>query len=106
MRGLRVSALLALALLVAASSRAQPLAILDVPFVAQSELLCGGAAAAMVLRYWGERGGDAEAFRPLGAPRAGGIRTDALREALRARHWNAVETDGSAEGLASQLQEG
>ena len=33
-----------------------PLSFLDVPFISQTELLCGGAAAAMVLRYWGERG--------------------------------------------------
>jgi hypothetical protein len=40
----------------------EPLALLDVPFISQSELLCGGAAAAMVLRYWGERGISAETF--------------------------------------------
>ena len=34
----------------------QPLQLLDVPFISQTEALCGGAAAAMVLRYWGERG--------------------------------------------------
>ena len=33
----------------------QPLTVLEVPFLAQSELLCGGAAAAMVLRYWGSQ---------------------------------------------------
>jgi hypothetical protein len=30
--------------------------LLDVPFMEQSEALCGGAAAAMVMRYWGARG--------------------------------------------------
>ena len=88
------------------SSGAQPLAILDVPFVAQSELLCGGAAAAMVMRYWGERGVDAGAFQPLVDGKAGGIRTDALAAALRARHWNALEVDGSPDVLATQLQQG
>src|ERR1043165_4013684 len=106
MRGLRVSALLALALLVAASSRAQPLTILDVPFMAQSELLCGGAAAAMVMRYWGERGIDAEAFRPLVDRKARGIRTDALTSDLRARSWNVLALDGSAEVLERELQQG
>ena len=106
MRGLRVSALLALALLVAASSRAQPLTILDVPFVAQSELLCGGAAAAMVMRYWGERGVDAEVFRPLVDARAGGIRTDALTAALRARRWNAIELHGAAASLDREIEQG
>lgn len=115
MRGLRAAprfasgqaALLALAFtLLPAPSRPQSLSILDVPFIAQSELLCGGAAAAMVMRYWGERGVDAETFQPLVDSKAGGIRTDALAAALRARRWNALEMQGSAEALARQLQLG
>ena len=101
------AALLAFALAaLPSSSDAQSLAILDVPFVAQSELLCGGAAAAMVMRYWGERGVDAEAFQPLVDRSAGGIRTDALAAALRARRWNTIEVEGSADALARQLQQG
>ena len=53
-----------------------PLALLDVPYVVQSEALCGGAAAAMVLRYWGERGIAAESFAALVDQSAAGIRTD------------------------------
>jgi hypothetical protein len=115
MRGLRAAprfasgqaALLALAFtLLAAPSSPQSLTILDVPFVAQSELLCGGAAAAMVMRYWGERGVDAETFQPLVDNKAGGIRTDALAAALRARHWNALEMQGAPEALARQLRLG
>jgi len=103
----RQAALLALALSILPSqARSQSLTILDVPFVAQSELLCGGAAAAMVMRYWGERGVDAEAFQPLVDSRAGGIRTDALAAALRARNWNTIEVEGSADALARQLQHG
>ena len=98
--------LLALALIVPADSAAQSLTILDVPFVRQSELLCGGAAAAMVMRYWGERGIDAEAFQPLVDRKAGGIRTDALATALRARRWNVLDAQGSAEALGRQLQMG
>jgi hypothetical protein len=71
--------------------------------VAQSELLCGGAAAAMVMRYWGERGIDAETFQPLVDAAAGGIRTDALANALRARRWNARDLTGSAETLEREL---
>ena len=52
--------------------------ILDVPFISQSEALCGGAAAAMVLRYWGERGLTAESFSHLVDRSAAGIRTNAL----------------------------
>ncbi|HYS24552.1 MAG TPA: papain-like cysteine protease family protein [Vicinamibacterales bacterium] len=103
----RQAALLALAFSILPSqARSQSLTILDVPFVAQSELLCGGAAAAMVMRYWGERGVDAEAFQPLVDSRAGGIRTDALAAALRARNWNTIEVEGSADALARQLQQG
>jgi len=103
----RQAALLALAFSILPSqARSQPLTILDVPFVAQTELLCGGAAAAMVMRYWGERGIDAEAFQPLVDARAGGIRTDALATALRMRNWNAIEVQGSAEALARELSQG
>ena len=38
---------------------------LTVPFLPQTEALCGGAAAAMVLRYWGERHADVQQFAPL-----------------------------------------
>ena len=88
------------------SSYAQPLTVVDVPYIAQSELLCGGAAAAMVMRYWGERGIDAESFRSLVDPKAGGIRTDALAENLRDRDWNATAIEGSSETIARELQQG
>lgn len=107
MRELRAVGLLALALLVApAASSAQPLTILDVPFIAQSELLCGGAAAAMVMRYWGERGIDAESFESLVDRKAGGIRTNELAGALRSRDWNALPIDGSADALDRELRNG
>ena len=60
----RAVLLLALAFFIRPLFSPRPVAdVLDVPFIAQSELLCGGAAAAMVMRYWGERGIDAESFR-------------------------------------------
>jgi hypothetical protein len=89
-----------------ASSRSQSLTVLDVPFIAQSELLCGGAAAAMVMRYWGERGVDAETFQSLVDRKARGIRTSALTANLLARHWSALEVPGSAESLTRELQQG
>ena len=67
------------------ASESRPLTILDVPFIAQSELLCGGAAAAMVMRYWGEREVDAESFSDLVDRHAGGIRTSTLAADMRAR---------------------
>src|SRR5262245_16101093 len=97
------------ALCASANGRAQspaPLTLLDVPFISQSELLCGGAAAAMVLRYWGERGIDATAFEPLVDRRAGGIRTNALIDDLRGRGWSATGLEGRSDTLARELDAG
>jgi hypothetical protein len=103
----RAALLLALAFFgLTPSLRGQSLTILDVPFIAQSELLCGGAAAAMVMRYWGERGVDAESFQTLVDRKAGGIRTDALAAELRARQWNATGIEGSPEAITRELQQG
>ncbi len=57
--------------------------LLDVPFVPQTEHLCGGAALSMVLRYWGERDVYAEDWAPL--VRGGGIPTEELRRAAEGR---------------------
>ena len=83
-----------------------PLSILDVPFISQSEALCGGAAAAMVLRYWGERGLTAESFAHLVDRSAAGIRTDTLLNELRSRGWNAVALDGSEDAIDRELRQG
>ena len=83
-----------------------PLTILDVPFVSQSEALCGGAAAAMILRYWGERGLDAESFAHLVDRSAGGIRTDRLVGDLRARGWSAAGLEGTGERMSAELDRG
>ena len=48
-------------MLVAALSLAAIVAI-DVPYLPQTDALCGGAAAAMVFRYWGEGHADAQEF--------------------------------------------
>lgn len=79
------------------------LSLLEVPFLSQPEALCGGAAAAMVLRYWGERGINPEDFAALVDRSAAGIRTDALTQALRARGWEAVEVAGASELVRRQL---
>lgn len=84
----------------------QPLSILDVPFISQSEALCGGAAAAMVLRYWGERGLDAESFAHLVDRSAAGIRTTALVDDLRTRGWTALATEGTDEAVSRELARG
>ena len=83
-----------------------PLTILDVPFISQSEALCGGAAAAMVLRYWGERGLTAESFSHLVDRSAAGIRTNALLKELQSRGWSAVALNGSDAAIDAELQRG
>ena len=83
-----------------------PLTILDVPFISQSEALCGGAAAAMVLRYWGERGLTAESFSHLVDRSASGIRTDALVSELRSRGWMAAALTGTGEAIDVELRRG
>jgi predicted double-glycine peptidase len=101
--------LLAVVLLVGTAEGAQssrPLAILDVPFISQSEALCGGAAAAMVMRYWGARGLDAESFAHLVDRSAAGIRTTALIDDIRGRGWTATAVAGSNEAIARELSDG
>jgi hypothetical protein len=89
-----------------ADAQPAPLAVLDVPFISQSEALCGGAAAAMVLRYWGERGLTAESFSHLVDRSAAGIRADALVNELRSRGWTAVALDGTDAAIDAELRRG
>jgi hypothetical protein len=84
----------------------RPLAILDVPFMIQSEELCGGAAAAMVLRYWGERGLSAEDFTFLLDSRANAIRGDVLAAELRRRGWIAQAFRGDDRAVKQHLDRG
>jgi hypothetical protein len=89
-----------------AAQEPRPLQLLDVPFISQSELLCGGAAAAMVLRYWGERGVTAESFAALVDRSASGIRTAALLADLTRRGWTATAVAGSAGIMRAELARG
>jgi predicted double-glycine peptidase len=95
--------LLAACLLSAAPAAGQTLSLINVPYVSQSEALCGGAAAAMVLRYWGAQGLTAESFAGLVDRSAAGIRTEALRADLVARGWSAVATEGSEAAVVREL---
>src|SRR4051794_31858084 len=83
--------------LAAALSLAASLAI-DVPYLPQTDALCGGAAAAMVFRYWGDAHADAQEFAPLVDRRAGGIANDALTRAIASRGW---QTAGAGDSLAA-----
>lgn len=91
---------------VAARQPAPAARLLDVPYLPQSEDLCGGAAAAMVMRYWGARGVYAEAFAALVDHRAGGIRTDVLVSTLKARSWTTLVEDGRAARVREHLDRG
>ncbi len=65
-------------------------ALLDVPYVSQTPELCGGAAVAMVLRYWGDRNVFAQDFAPLIGAGDAGILTSALASSVRDRGWQAL----------------
>ena len=62
----------------------------DVPFVAQGSLLCGGAAAAMVERFWGAHGVYGEDFQHLVQADEGGIRAAELSAAMQERGYIAT----------------
>lgn len=79
---------------------------LEVPFVPQTGALCGGAALAMVLRYWGETGVLAEDFASRLEPDGSGIRADSLVAAARVRGWIARPVHASSARLRSELAMG
>ena len=64
--------------------------VLDVPYLTQKDGLGGGAAVAMVVRYWGSSDIAAGDFRPLVDAREQGIPTSALVKAVSTRGWRAV----------------
>jgi hypothetical protein len=87
-------------------SPSDPAATLQVPYLQQSELLCGGAAVAMVERWWGRRGVQAEDFAVLVQPALGGIRTSDLDSVARERGWDTRAVRGTAELTQQLLSEG
>lgn len=80
--------------------------VLNVPYIPQSELLCGGAAAAMVLRYWGMSGVRAEDFGDLVSRTRGGIRASELAGRLRELGWDVFPFDGRLEEIRRHLRLG
>jgi hypothetical protein len=82
-----------------------PQVVLQVPYVAQSEELCGGAAIAMVERWWGRRGVYAEEFAPLVRPARGGILTTDLANATRSRGWLTDVARGTPELVQRALED-
>ena len=78
----------------------------DVPFVAQEPLLCGGAAAVMVERYWGRTGVYADAYAHLVLEDEGGIRAADLLSAMEARGLDTDVSTGAPEGAFAALSRG
>jgi predicted double-glycine peptidase len=95
-----------IATLVVALSLAASAPAMEVPFLPQTDALCGGAAAAMVFRYWGDAHADGQEFAPLVDRRAGGIVNTALVDAVRARGWRTAHVDGSFAALKARIDAG
>lgn len=104
-RGARICAFLLVVPAGGASAQIAP-TVLDVPFVAQSEALCGGASVAMTLRYWGDQTVSALQFEPLVTPDGRGIPTDRLVEAVRGLGWAAMPFSGDVDEIGRQLAAG
>lgn len=79
---------------------------LSVPFLPQTDALCGGAAAAMVFRYWGDRHADVQQFATLVDRRAGGIADTVLVDAIKARGWRTERLDAGLDGVRARLARG
>lgn len=77
--------------------------LLDVPYVPQTESLCGGAAIAMLMRYWGATNVYAETFAGLVDPAVDGIHGADLLNALRSRGWDAMSFRGEANAVKASL---
>ena len=79
---------------------------LDVPYLSQTEAMCGGAAVAMLFRYWGDTHADIQQFATLADKRAGGIAEQALVDAVKRRGWRTLRFAGSIALLGEQLHRG
>ena len=108
MNARRVVGLLVVASMLVASERdaaAAEVVRLTVPYVKQTKALCGGAAAAMVFRYWGDGQADPNQFAPLLDRTAGGIATDVFAQAIEDRGWRVVRFVGSVESVHDLLRD-
>lgn len=91
--------------MVAGPSRASAQSLV-VPYLPQTEDLCGGAAAAMVMRYWGASDAYPDAFSPLVDRAAGGIRTSALTDELTRQGWTVAAGPGDNADMVRALGRG
>jgi hypothetical protein len=102
------SSLLVVVLSLAGGAQSPPAAdadvTLDVPYVHQTEAMCGGATAAMLFRFWGDAHAGIREFDALVDRRKGGIATDSLISAVEARHWRVQHITGSIDALGAALR--
>lgn len=80
--------------------------VLEVPYLPQSEALCGGAAVAMVMRYWGERDIYAEEFAPYVGDDERGISTESLARAAGRSGWTAIPFSAGSGDVGHHLSRG
>src|SRR5947209_11854953 len=79
---------------------------LGVPYLPQTDALCGGAAAAMVFRYWGDAHADVAQFASLVERRTGGaagIADGVLVDAVRGKGWQTERAGDSIDGLRARI---
>lgn len=88
------------------SGQEAPVAVIDVPFLAQTPELCGGAAAAMVLRYWGVPDVQAEDFSSLVDRSRGGIATGALSASFVERGFEATSIRAESVDIEGEIRRG
>jgi len=80
--------------------------VLDVPYLPQDELLCGGASAAMVLRYWGMANVFPTDFSPLVSQSLGGMRAHDLAANLTDLGWDPILFTGRFEEIRRHIRLG
>jgi Peptidase C39 family len=98
--------LLIAAALAGTPGAAETLAVPAVPYLPQSEALCGGAALAMVMRYWGVPDVRPEDFAGSLTAEGTGIAADTLRSLAEARGLQAFAFNGTRAEAVAHLQKG
>jgi len=84
--------------------------LIEVPYFPQTPALCGGAALAMVLRYWGDRTVLPSDFQSLVSRSAEGILTADMVAVVSRRGWRALPGQGrestALRDLGPQIDQG
>jgi len=89
-----------------AEAGTEGLVVLDVPYVPQSEDMCGAAAVTMAFRYWGATDVRMSDFEPLVAGDGSGIAAPDLHRAVLEMGWEAVPFTGDLKAVSDQISRG